>query len=140
MGLSWARFGCSWGLLGGSFGAFAGSRWHHEFSKLFICAPLSSHLGPRGASNSPKRLPRRPHCEADGPTKPPNFIWRRIWTDFLMISDPTSMKKRKHLHVKPRPRILKHPIQVIGVRAARRLSRSVWDAEGIRRDRHTLDW
>ena len=36
LGLSWAHFGCSWGLLGGSFGAFAGSRWHPEFSKLFI--------------------------------------------------------------------------------------------------------
>ena len=95
LGLSWARFGCSWGLLGGSFGAFAGSRWHPEFSKLFIWAPLSPHLGPRGASNSPKRLPRRPHGEADGPTKPPRLIWRRIWTYFLLIFDPKSMKKRK---------------------------------------------
>ena len=95
LGLSWARFGCSWGLLGGSFGAFAGSRWHPEFSKLFIWAPLSPHLGPRGASNSPKRLPRRPHGEADGPTKPPRLIWRRIWTYFLLIFNPKSMKKRK---------------------------------------------
>ena len=35
--------------------------------------------------------------------------------------------KLVHLHVKPRPRILKSPTQVIGCRAARRLSRSVWD-------------
>ena len=35
--------------------------------------------------------------------------------------------KLAHLHVKPRHRILKSPTQVIGVRAARRLSRSVWD-------------
>ena len=96
LGLSWARFRCSWGLIGGYFGAFAGSRWHPEFSKLFIWAPLSPHLGPRGASNSPKRLPRRPHGEADGPTRPPRLIWRRIWTYFLMILDPKSMKKRKH--------------------------------------------
>ena len=41
LGLSWARFGCSWGLLGGSFGASAGSRWHPEFFKLFMWAPLS---------------------------------------------------------------------------------------------------
>ena len=95
LGLSWARFGCSWGLLGGSFGAFAGSRWHPEFSKLFIWAPLSPHLGPRGASNSPKRLPRRPHGEADGPTKPPRPIWKRISTYFLMISEPKSVKKYK---------------------------------------------
>ena len=95
LGLSWARFGCSWGLLGGSFGAFAGSRWHPEFSKLLFGAPLSPHLGPRGASNSPKRLPRRPHGEANGPTKPPRLIWRRIWTYFLLISDPKSKKKRK---------------------------------------------
>ena len=95
LGLSWARFGCSWGLLGGSFGAFAGSRWHPEFSKLFIWAPLSPHLGPRGASNSPKRLPRRPHGEADGPTKPPRLIWRRISTYFLLILDPNSAKKGK---------------------------------------------
>ena len=95
MGLSWARFGCSWGLLGGSFGAFAGSRWHPEFSKLFIWAPLSPHLGPRGASNSPKRLPRRPHGEADGPTKPPRLIWRRSWTYFPAILETKSMKKRK---------------------------------------------
>ena len=95
LGLSWARFGCSWGLLGGPFGAVAGSRWHPEFSKLFIWAPLSPHLSPRGASNSPKRLPRRPHGEADGPTKPPRLIWRRIWTYFLLMFDPKSMKKRK---------------------------------------------
>ena len=95
LGLSWPRFGCSWGLLGGSFGAFARSRWHPEFSKLFIWAPLSPHLGPRGASNSPKRLPRRPHGEADGPTKPPRLIWRRISTYFLLMLDPKSMKKRK---------------------------------------------
>ena len=77
-GLSWARFGCSWGLLWGYFGAFAGSRCHPEFLKRFIWAPLSPHLGPRGASNSPKRLPRRRHGEADGPTKPPRHLWRRI--------------------------------------------------------------
>ena len=95
LGLSWARFGCSWGLLGGSFGAFAGSRWHPEFSKLLFGAPLRPHLAPRGASNSPKRLPRRPHGEANGPTKPPRLIWRRIWTYFLLILDPKSKKKRK---------------------------------------------
>ena len=95
LGLSWARFGCSCGLLGGSFGAFAGSRWHPEFSKLFMLAPLSPHLGPRGASNSPKRLSRRPYGEADGPTKPPRLIWRRISTYFLLILDPKSTKKRK---------------------------------------------
>ena len=95
LGLSWPRFGCFWGLLGGSFGAFAGSRWHPEFSKLLFWAPLSPHLGPRGASNSPKRLPRRPHGEANGPTKPPRLIWRRIWTYFLLILDPKSKKKRK---------------------------------------------
>ena len=95
LGLSWSRFGCFWGLLGGSFGAFAGARWHPEFSKLFFWAPLSPHLGPRGASNSPKRLLRPPHGEADGPTKPPRPIWRRIWTYFLMILDPKSTKKRK---------------------------------------------
>ena len=95
LGLSWARFGCSWGLLGGSFGVFAGFRWHPEFSKLLFGAPLSPHLGPRGASNSPKRLPRRPHGEANGLTKPQRLIWRRIWTFFLMIMDPKSMKTRK---------------------------------------------
>ena len=83
------------GALGGSFGAFAGSRWHPEFSKLLFGAPLSPHLGPRGASNSPKRLPRRPHGEADGPTKPPRLIWRRSWTYFLVIWDPKSMEKKK---------------------------------------------
>ena len=77
LGLSWSRFGCFWGLLGGSFGAFAGSRWHPEFSKLLFWAPLSPHLGPRGASNSPKRLLRPPHGEADGPTKPQRPNWRR---------------------------------------------------------------
>ena len=95
LGRSWHRFGCFWGLLGSSFGAFAGSRWHLGFSKLFIWAPLSPHLGPRGASNSPKRLLRPPHGEADGPTKPPRLIWRRRWTYFLMILDPKSTKKRK---------------------------------------------
>ena len=35
--------------------------------------------------------------------------------------------KLVHLHVKPRPRILKSPTHVIGPRASRRLSRSVWD-------------
>ena len=79
-GLSWARFGCSWGLLGGSFGAFAGSRWHPEFSKLFIWAPLSPHLGTRGALNDPKLLPERPHGEAEGPTRPPKPIWQRTST------------------------------------------------------------
>ena len=93
--LSLAHFWCSWGRLGGSFGALGGSRWHPEFSKLFILAPLSPHLGPRGASNSPKRLPRRPHGAANGPTKPPKLIWRRVWTYFLMILVPKSMKKRK---------------------------------------------
>ena len=93
LGLSWPRFGCFWGLLGSSFGAFAGSRWHLEFSKLLFWAPLSPHLGPRGASNSPKQLPRRPHGEADGPTKPPRPIWKRISTYFLMISEPQSEKK-----------------------------------------------
>merc|ERR1712078_527936 len=95
LGLYGARFGCSWGLLRGSFGVFAGSRWHPEFSKLLFGAPLSPHLGPRGASNSPKRLPRRPHGEANGPTKPPRLIWRRIWIYFLLILDPTSKKTRK---------------------------------------------
>ena len=66
-----------------------------NFAKLFIWAPLRPHLAPRGASNSPKRLPRRPPGEADGPTKPPRLIWRRIWTYFLLISDPKSKKKRK---------------------------------------------
>ena len=94
LGLSWPRFGCFWGLLGSSFGAFAGSRWHLEFSKLLFWAPLSPHLGPRGASNSPKRLPRRPHGEADGPTKPPKLIWRRVWTYFLVICVPKSTKKQ----------------------------------------------
>ena len=56
---------------------------------------MSPHLGPRGASNSPKRLPRRPHGEADGPTKPPRLIWRRIWTYFLLILDPNSIQKKK---------------------------------------------
>ena len=78
LGLSWARFGCSLKLLGGSFGAFAGSRWHPEFSKLLGGATFSRHLGPRGASNSPKRLPRRPHGEADGPTKPPRLRGCRL--------------------------------------------------------------
>ena len=57
LGLSWARFGCSWGLLGGSFGAFAGSRWHPEFSKLFIWAPLSPHLGPEEPPTAPSGSP-----------------------------------------------------------------------------------
>ena len=95
LGLSWARFGCSWGLLEGSFGAFAGSRWHPAFSKLLFGAPLNPHLAPRGASNRPKRLPRRPHGEANGPTKPPRLIWRRIWTYFPLILDPKSKKKSK---------------------------------------------
>ena len=83
------------GLLGSSFGAFAGSRWHPEFSKLLFWSPLNPHLGPRGASNSPKRLPRRPHGEANGPTKPPRLIRKRIWTDFLMIWGPKSILKKK---------------------------------------------
>ena len=66
-----------------------------RISKLFIWPPLSPHLSPRGASNSPKRLPRRPHGEADGPTKPPRPIWRRISTYFLMISEPQSENKYK---------------------------------------------
>ena len=94
-GLDWARLGCSWPRLEDSFGASAGSRWHLEFSKLLFGAPLRPHLAPRGASNSPKRLPRRPHGEANGPTKPPRLIWRRIWTYFLLILDPKSKKKRK---------------------------------------------
>ena len=57
LGLAWARFGCSWPPLEDSFGAFAGSRWHLEFSKLLFGAPLGLHLGPRGPSNNPKRLP-----------------------------------------------------------------------------------
>ena len=92
-GLSWARFGCSWGLLGSSFRAFAGSRWHPEFPKLFIWASFSPHLAPRGASNSPKRLPRRPHGEADGPTMPPIPIWKRIWIELLQIWMATSKNK-----------------------------------------------
>ena len=76
--LSLAPFWCSWGRLGSSFGALGAFRWHPDISKLFIWAPLSPHLGPRGALNSPKELPRRPHGEADGPTKPPKPIWRRI--------------------------------------------------------------
>merc|ERR1712078_954851 len=81
--------------LRGSCGAFAGFRWHPEFSQLLFWAPLSPHLGPRGASNNPKRLPRRPHSEADGPTKPPRLIWRRIWIYFLLILKPKSKEKRK---------------------------------------------
>ena len=82
LGLSWARFWCYLGPLGGSFGDLGAARWHPGFPKLFISAPLSPHLGPRGALNSPKQLPRRPHGEADGPTKPPRPIWRRIWSCF----------------------------------------------------------
>ena len=94
LGFSWARFGCSWGLLGGSFGAFAGSRWHPEFSKLFIWAPLSPHLAPRGALNNPKQLPKRPHGEAEGPTKPPNPIWTCISTYFPAIWWRNQRKKK----------------------------------------------
>ena len=35
--------------------------------------------------------------------------------------------KLAHLHLQSQHRILKSPTQIIGVRAARRLSRSVWD-------------
>merc|ERR1712078_726815 len=64
-------------------------------------ASSSPHLAPRGASNSPKRLPRRPHDEANGPTQPPRLIWRRIWTCFLLILDPKSKKKKKRPSYKP---------------------------------------
>ena len=98
MRLSWARVGCPVGLLGGSFAAFAASRWLFGSSKLLSWAPLSPHPGSRGALNSPQQLPRRPHGEADGPTKPPKLIWKRISIYFLMISEPKSAKKlwKKH--------------------------------------------
>ena len=95
----WGSLGLVLGALGGFLGtllvllrALGGTL---NFQNFFLGAPLSPHLGPRGASNSPKRLPRRPHGEADGPTKPPRLIWRRIWTYFLLILDPKSKKKRK---------------------------------------------
>ena len=92
--LSLAPFWCSWGRLGGSFGALGGSRWHPDISKLFIWAPLSPHLGPRGALNNPKLLPKRPHGEAEGPTKPPNPIWTRISTYFPAIWWRNQRKKK----------------------------------------------
>ena len=60
----------------------------------YFLGPLSLHLGHRGASNIPKRLPRRPHGEADGPTKPPRLIWKRIWTYFPLVLDLKSKKKK----------------------------------------------
>ena len=92
--LSWAPFWCSWGRLGGAFGALGGSRWHPEFLKHFIWEPLRSHLGPRGALNNPKLLPKRPHGEAEGPTKPPNPIWTRISTYFPAIWWRNQRKKK----------------------------------------------
>ena len=93
-------FGGSLGLFfgapGGSFGALGGSRWHPEFPKRFIWAPLSFHLGPRGALNNPKLLPKRPHGEAEGPTKPPKPIWKRIWIYFPAIWDGNEKRSKRH--------------------------------------------
>ena len=66
LGLSWPRFGCFWGLLGGSFCAFAGSRWHPEFSKLFIWAPLNPPSCPPRSLQQPQAAPEAPS-------------WRRRW-------------------------------------------------------------
>ena len=46
----------------------------------------TSFSGPRLAifmAYSPKRLPRRPHGEANGLMKPPSAIRKRIWIYFL---------------------------------------------------------
>ena len=51
--LSWATFWCPWGALGGYVGGLGAFRWLHEFLKRFIGAPLSPHIGPRGALGSP---------------------------------------------------------------------------------------
>ena len=67
-------------------------RWLFEFSELLIWAPLRPHLGSRGALNSPQQLRRRPHGEADGPTKPPRPIWTCILTLCLPILQPKSMQ------------------------------------------------
>ena len=97
LGFSWPRFGWFWGSLGGSFCVFWSSRWHPEFSKLFRWPPLSPHLGPQGASNSPQELPRRPHGEADGPTKPPRPIWRRFWAYFWWFWYRNQWRKSKQV-------------------------------------------
>ena len=92
LGFSWTRFWCSWCPLGCTFGALGGSRWHPEFAKNFIWVPLSHHFAPRGTLDKPKQLPKRPHGEADGPTKPPRPIWKRILIYVLLILNPKSMK------------------------------------------------
>ena len=107
LGLSWPRFWCSWGPLGGSFGALVRAWWHPEFSKRFIWAPLSPHLGPRGALNNPKLLPKRPHGEAEGPTKPPKPIWTRIWTYFPTIWVRNQRKSEQETSFRPFEAILR---------------------------------
>ena len=90
-----------WGslrLLFGAPGGFLGALWvllgrldgSPNVSKRFIWAPLSSHLGPRGALNNPKQLPKRPDGEGEGPTKPPKAIWKRIST-YVPTSHPQKL-------------------------------------------------
>ena len=86
-------FGALGGALGGAFGV---SRWQLRFSKLFMWEPLNPDLGPQGALNSPKQLPRDPPGEANGPMKPPNPIRKRIWTCFPKILTLKLMKTRAH--------------------------------------------
>ena len=66
------------GLLGPLFALLGGVSVAPRISKAFLGDPLGPHLGPRGASKSPTQLPKRPHGEAEGPTKPPTPIWKRI--------------------------------------------------------------
>ena len=79
----------------GSCGALGGSRWHPDISKLFIWAPLSPHLGPRGALNNPKLLPKRPHGEAEGPTKSHLDTYFDVFSCDLVAK---SKKKESKIH------------------------------------------
>ena len=57
---------------------------------------MTTHLGPQGALNSHKQLPRDTPGEANGRIKPPNPIRKHIWTCFPKILTPKSMKTRAH--------------------------------------------
>ena len=88
----WASLGHLFGTLGGFLRGL-----------FFLLKILSSTLEPpQCPPGAPKRSPggpdsptRRPHDEADGPTRPPRLIWRRVGAYFPEIWITKSKKKRK---------------------------------------------
>ena len=88
-----------WACLGPLFGTLGGFLRGLFFLLKIHLRTLELPFWPRGAPNrspgGPNSPTRRPHDEADGPTRPPRLIWRCVRAYFPEVWIAKSKKKRK---------------------------------------------